>query len=46
MATSSSPNGRQVLQAALRHERIEQVPWVPFAGVHAGKLKGTAVRKF
>lgn len=40
MSEPSSLNGKQALQAALRHERIEQVPWVPFAGVHAGKLKG------
>ena len=26
--------------SALRHEPITAVPWVPFAGVHAGKLKG------
>ncbi len=24
----------------LRHQKTEQVPWVPFAGVHAGKLTG------
>ncbi|MDD2477083.1 MAG: uroporphyrinogen decarboxylase family protein, partial [Dysgonamonadaceae bacterium] len=24
---------------ALRHQEVEDVPWVPFAGVHAGKLK-------
>lgn len=28
------------LFATLRHEPIEQVAWVPFAGVHAGKLVG------
>lgn len=34
----SSP--KEVLLATLRHEVTEQVAWVPFAGVHAGKLVG------
>ena len=29
--------------AALRHESLPAAPWVPFAGVHAGKLKGYEV---
>jgi uroporphyrinogen decarboxylase len=33
-------NGKELLFAALRHEPLPAVPWVPFAGVHAGKLKG------
>jgi uroporphyrinogen decarboxylase len=33
-------NGKELLLAALRHEDTPAVPWVPFAGVHAGKLKG------
>lgn len=37
-------NGRQLVAAALRHERLPAVPWVPFAGVHAGKLKGYSAR--
>jgi len=28
------------LQRVLRHQPVDTVPWVPFAGVHAGKLKG------
>lgn len=32
--------GKQLLMATLRHETVDAVPWVPFAGVHAGKLKG------
>lgn len=31
---------KQTLIATLKHEATEQVPWVPFAGVHAGKLMG------
>lgn len=32
--------GKELLLRTLRHERLPTVPWVPFAGVHAGKLKG------
>jgi len=32
--------GKELLFSALRHERIEATPWVPFAGIHAGKLQG------
>jgi uroporphyrinogen decarboxylase len=35
-----SINGKELLLAALRHEATPRVPWVPFAGVHAGKLRG------
>lgn len=34
-------NPKELLFAALRHEEIESSPWVPFAGVHAGKLTGS-----
>jgi len=33
-------NPKEVLIRTLRHEKTEQLAWVPFAGVHAGKLKG------
>ena len=33
-------NAKDLLFQTLRHEKTQQVPWVPFAGVHAGKLKG------
>lgn len=32
--------GKELLFKALNHEKLDVVPWVPFAGVHAGKLKG------
>jgi uroporphyrinogen decarboxylase len=32
--------GKELLFAALRHEPLPAVPWVPFAGVHSGLLKG------
>ena len=31
---------KELLLQTLRHQPTERAPWVPFAGVHAGKLKG------
>ncbi|HJG87577.1 uroporphyrinogen decarboxylase family protein [Pseudoflavonifractor capillosus] len=31
---------KELLFAALRHEKTPRAPWVPFAGVHAGRLIG------
>ena len=28
--------GKELLFTVLRHEKTDKVPWVPFAGVHAG----------
>jgi uroporphyrinogen decarboxylase len=33
-------NGKDLVLGTLRHEAVPAVPWVPFAGVHAGKLCG------
>ena len=33
-------NGKERVFAVMRHEQADRVPWVPFAGVHAGTLKG------
>jgi uroporphyrinogen decarboxylase len=33
-------SGKELIFAALRHEALPATPWVPFAGIHAGKLKG------
>jgi uroporphyrinogen decarboxylase len=33
-------NGKEIVFATFRHEKAERAPWVPFAGVHAGKLIG------
>ncbi|MCL4562698.1 MAG: uroporphyrinogen decarboxylase [Chloroflexi bacterium] len=38
--TIESASGKELLFRALRHEPVSAVPWVPYAGVHAGKLKG------
>ena len=32
--------GKELIFKTLRHEKTDDIPWVPFAGVHAGKLKG------
>ncbi|HBL37479.1 MAG TPA: uroporphyrinogen decarboxylase [Firmicutes bacterium] len=35
-----SLKGKELLFSALRHEPLTTLPWVPFAGVHAGFLAG------
>jgi len=37
--------GKERIMRLLRKEKVDQVPWVPFAGVHAGKLKGYTARE-
>jgi uroporphyrinogen decarboxylase len=37
--------GKALLFKSLRHEPVEAIPWVPFAGVHAGKLVGYTARE-
>ncbi len=37
--------GKQLLFKVLKGEPAEAIPWVPFAGVHAGKLKGHSARE-
>ena len=33
--------GRELLIRTFKHEKdLPRVPWIPFAGIHAGKLKG------
>jgi uroporphyrinogen decarboxylase len=32
--------GKELIIRTMKHEEVERIPWVPFAGVHAGKLKG------
>jgi len=31
--------GKELVLRTLKHEETEGIPWVPFAGIHAGKLK-------
>ncbi|MHA1674375.1 MAG: uroporphyrinogen decarboxylase family protein [Promethearchaeota archaeon] len=33
-------NGKERLLKTFNHEPVDKVVWVPFAGIHAGKLKG------
>ncbi len=40
MAHHEHPTGKSLLFSTLKHEQTQAVPWVPFAGVHAGKLRG------
>lgn len=36
--------GKERIYAAFGHEKTDKVPWVPFAGVHAGKLIGETAK--
>jgi len=38
-------SGKQLLFNVLKGEPTDAIPWVPFAGVHAGKLKGHSARE-
>ena len=37
--------GRELIRNTMSHQTTDRVPWVPFAGVHAGKLKGYSSRE-
>lgn len=37
--------GKDRLLRTLKHEPVSAIPWVPFAGVHAGKLKGYSAKQ-
>jgi len=39
-STSTIRNGKQLILDVLQHKPVETLPWVPFTGVHVGKLKG------
>jgi uroporphyrinogen decarboxylase len=32
--------GKELVETVFKHQKADAVPWVPFAGVHAGKLCG------
>lgn len=32
--------GKELIFKTMRHEATDRVPWVPFSGIHSGKLKG------
>ena len=36
--------GKELIFKTLRHEPTPAIPWVPFAGVHVGLLKGHSAR--
>ncbi|MFO7887576.1 MAG: uroporphyrinogen decarboxylase family protein [Eubacteriales bacterium] len=37
--------GKNLIFDVLDHKEMKEVPWVPFAGVHAGKLKGYTAKE-
>ena len=41
----SHNNGKDLILKTLQHQPVPAVPWVPFAGVHVGKLKGYSARQ-
>jgi uroporphyrinogen decarboxylase len=41
----TTKTGKSLLFEVLKRNPVEAVPWVPFAGVHAGKLKGYTARE-
>ncbi len=38
-------SGKALIVGVMHHEKMPRVPWVPFAGVHAGKLLGYSARE-
>ena len=38
-------NGKELVWETLKHNQVSAIPWVPFAGVHAGSLKGYTARQ-
>ena len=36
----TSMTGKECVLRTYRHEKLDTIPWVPFAGVHVGKLTG------
>ncbi|MGC9521420.1 MAG: uroporphyrinogen decarboxylase family protein [Anaerolineae bacterium] len=42
---NSDGTGKALLFRALKHQPTDKVPWVPFAGVHAGKLVGYSAQE-
>ncbi len=36
----SQVSGKELLLKVFKHQKTDQIPWVPFAGIHAGSLKG------
>lgn len=37
--------GKELILKTLRHEETDRIPWIPFAGVHAGKLIGVNAKE-
>ncbi len=39
-------SGKELVLAAIERRKVERIPWVPFCGVHAGKLIGKTATEF
>ncbi len=38
--------GKELILAAIERKKVERIPWVPFSGVHAGKLINKTATEF
>jgi len=38
-------SGKEIVAKTLSHQPVDTIPWVPFAGVHVGSLKGYSARE-
>lgn len=39
-------SGKQLVISAIERKQLERIPWVPFVGVHAGKLLGITAKDY
>jgi uroporphyrinogen decarboxylase len=42
---SNHRNGKEIVFSSLRHDNTSVIPWIPFAGVHVGTLKGYTAKE-
>src|SRR4030042_5691889 len=38
--------GREIIRKAFRLESLPRIPWVPFVGIHGGKLIGVTAEEY
>ena len=46
MSTSTINGGKSLVQAAVRGEKTDRAPWIPFVGCHAAKLIGVSADEY
>lgn len=40
MSFHDKMTGKELILGTLMHKKMDKVPWIPFSGMHSGKLKG------